>query len=237
MPKAMPRGHFRHIDAPPWVPPRVTELLDLRLTCADIAQHLSAEGWRCDRSDVENLKKQHGLKRTWTGTPAELDAIVRDLYDRGELSRERQGTKYATGRVNLRLAPLQIGKNRVKAALRRVDAAASRRRWEELQRTVERRPYISHYYGYNTHIDLTEKLAFGGKYSICKLRIHSSVRQHHAFRPHTAILSDLASTHPLRLTATRTGYRVSGRPSQSWPRSTTSTTSRVSEATTAACRT
>ena len=56
-----------------------------------------------------------------------------------------------------------------------MDPAATRRRWEELQRTVERRPYISHYYGYNTHIDLTEKLAFGGKFSICKLRIHSEV--------------------------------------------------------------
>ena len=80
----MPRCHFRHVDAPQWVPHRIRELLDSRLSCADIAQHLSAEGWRCDRSDVENLKKQHGLKRTWAGTPAELDAIVRDLYNRGD---------------------------------------------------------------------------------------------------------------------------------------------------------
>ena len=55
---------------------------------------------------------------------------------------------------------------------------------------------------------------------------------------HTPVTSsESAATHPLRLTAILTGCRLSGRHSPSWPRSTSSTSSRVSEATTAARRT
>ena len=75
-------GH-RRVDAPSWVPSRLRRHVEMRLTAAQAAAHLTSEGWCCSTADVENLKRMHGISRVWRGSDDELAAIIRALLDSG----------------------------------------------------------------------------------------------------------------------------------------------------------
>ena len=82
-----------------------------------------------------------GLRCRWRGTDGELDAVVKELHDDGDIA-PLEGYKWVHSVVNEAVPDSdRVGRHRVQAALRRVDGAAVDARKAILKKRAVRRVF------------------------------------------------------------------------------------------------
>jgi len=70
---------------PALVMPKLKELVAEGKDRFIIAELLTEAGHACTARQIKRWKKQHGLRCRWRGTDGELDAVVKQLRDDGEI--------------------------------------------------------------------------------------------------------------------------------------------------------
>ena len=106
---------------PAWVLQKVRELsIEEDDRRQDICQVLCDLGYTCTVRQVKRWQKVHKIRKSWRGTDAELDALIRGLHAADELG-PKEGYKWLHSVVNkaLPVGVGRVGKARVQKALAR----------------------------------------------------------------------------------------------------------------------
>ena len=152
---------------------KIRELVADGVTVPLIVEHLQDLNFTCTERQVRRWKQTNGIRRQWTGTDADLDAVVQQLVADDELGDE-EGYRWVTSTVNEAIpGPQAVGVDRVRRSLRRVLPAKVDARKAIVEKQLQRRIYVADYYGQRAHIDLECKLIFGA----VRLYIYGHVRR------------------------------------------------------------
>ena len=157
---------------PAWVLGMVRDLVARRKPVHIIAGLITHAGFDCNPRQVKRWKEKHGIGTLWRGDDAALDQVVTDLHADDELG-VNEGYRWAHSVVSDRLPPgLSVGAARVRKAMRRADPAAVDQRKKMVEKRLQRRIYVAHYYGQSDHVDFECKAKVGK----VRLYIYGQVR-------------------------------------------------------------
>ena len=166
------------MPAPPpaWVIAYVREFASEHGDTAElIIQGLAARGVNATKAQIHRWKVKYHIRKQWYGTDDELDAILRRLHADGELG-SKEGYKWVHSVVNQQLQKGEglVGRARVQRAMARCFPAQVEARKAMVEKRLQRRLYVAHYYGQSYHLDPECKLQFG----VVRLYIFGLVRRH-----------------------------------------------------------
>ena len=144
-----------------WVIAKLREFVRDGLSETLCVEQLEALGHGCSARQVKRWKKAHNIHRFTKISDAELDAVLRRVHAAGNAG-AREGHRWVHSAVNAELAPLRIGRGRVRKSLLRLfpNQVAERRRTVE-QRLI-RRVYTRQYYLEAGHLDYNCKATLPG---------------------------------------------------------------------------
>ena len=89
---------------PDWVIRKVREYAERATPVSVIAELVTAAGFQCTPRQVRRWKEKHRIRWVWGGTDAELDQVVQQLRDDGELGAQASVCQCDALNVRLNIA-------------------------------------------------------------------------------------------------------------------------------------